>query len=189
LGACFQHLTVKVRSIIPHSPPREYIHSGPPPAVRAVNSAADEAQLLMVFCKKATREFRLGINACAILTPTEKSGRIIADRLSYLGLEATFMSSRDLDLNCKGVKIITLKSAKGLEFPIVAIAGFLDSIYPAVIKGTPADAVAEILARERRTLFVGMTRAMRALLMVIPANNTSPLLDNFNPTFWNLGNK
>lgn len=184
-----QEETTNFQSSIPNSPPREYIHNGPPPAVRAVNSVADENQLLMLFCKEAAREFRLGINACAILTPTEISGKRIASQLSYLGLEANFMSSKDLDLNRKGVKIITLKSAKGLEFPIVAIAGFLDSSYPKIPKGTLGDAVAEILARERRTLFVGMTRAMRALLMIIPANNRSPLLDNFDPQFWNLGNR
>jgi len=168
------------------SPPREYIHTGPLPVVRAVSNTADENQLLMQFCLEATKEFRLGINACAILTPTEKAGRRIAEQLSYLGLTANFMSSKELDLNRKGVKILTLKSAKGLEFPIVAIAGFLDSVYPKITKETPEDAIAEILARERRTLFVGMTRAMRALLMVAPASNTSPLLDNFDPQYWNL---
>ena len=58
----------------------------------------------------------------------------------------------------------------------------------------------EILARERRTLFVSMTRAMRALLLVVPAaqptsqssprskRQLSPLLQSFDPAFWNLGN-
>ncbi|MEH2378781.1 MAG: 3'-5' exonuclease [Nostoc sp.] len=117
---------------VPHSPTRDYIHNGPPPAVRAVNNPGDEAELLVRFCKGAAREFRLGINACAVIVPTESAGTKIAGQLSYLGLEAHFMSSKDLDLNKQGVKVITLKAAKGLEFPIVAIAGFLDATYPTI---------------------------------------------------------
>lgn len=168
---------------------RDYIHNGPQPAVRAVNNPGDEAELLVRFCKSATREFRLGINACAVIVPTESAGTKIATQLSYLGLEAHFMTSKDLDLNKQGVKVITLKAAKGLEFPIVALAGFFDSPYPTIAKGTPEDEVLEILARERRTLFVGMTRAMRALLIIVPANKSSVLWENFDSQLWNLGNR
>lgn len=167
---------------------RDYIHNGPQPAVRAVNNPGDEAELLAHFCNSATREFRLSINACAVIVPTESAGTKIATQLSYLGLEAHFMTSKDLDLNKQGVKVITLKAAKGLEFPIVALAGFFDSPYPTIAKGTPEDEVKEILARERRTVFVGMTRAMRALLIIVPANNSSVLWENFDSQLWNLGN-
>ena len=47
----------------------------------------------------------------------------------------------------------------------------------------------EELARERRTIFVGMTRAMRALLVVVPAQTKSPLLQGFDTTYWNLGSE
>jgi superfamily I DNA/RNA helicase len=166
---------------------RAYVNSGPPPAVRAVTNRYDEGELVMQFCQAAAREFRLGINACAVLTPSERAGTKLAEQLNYLGLEAQFMSSRELDLNRQGVKVLTLKSAKGLEFPITAIAGFLDAPYPTIAKGTLEEEIAELLARERRTLFVGMTRAMRALLVLILHETPSPLLQNFNPDLWNLG--
>ncbi|MGF1674334.1 MAG: UvrD-helicase domain-containing protein, partial [Rivularia sp. (in: cyanobacteria)] len=166
---------------------REYINNGPPPAVRAVTNAANEAELLMRFCQTAAREYRLGTNACAILTPTEDAGEKIASQLNYLGLPASFMSSKNLDLNSKKVKVITLKAAKGLEFPIVCIAGFLNAAYPKFTKNTPEDEIAEILKRERRSLFVGMTRAMRALLIIVPENDTSGLLTDFDSQHWNLG--
>jgi superfamily I DNA/RNA helicase/mRNA-degrading endonuclease RelE of RelBE toxin-antitoxin system len=167
---------------------RLYIHTGPLPVVRAVADRPSEGSLLAQFCRTAAREFRLGIGACAILTPTEKSGRNIAGQLSYLGVEATFMTSRELNLNCKGIKVLPLKAAKGLEFPIVAIAGFLDSPFSAVTKKLSDEEIAEILMRERRTLFVGMTRAMRALMVLVPAHQPGILLQDFDPQFWNLGN-
>ena len=167
---------------------RLYIHTGPLPVVRAVADRPSEGDLLAQFCRTAAREFRLGIGACAILTPTEKSGKNIAGQLSYLGVEATFMTSRELNLNCKGIKVLPLKAAKGLEFPIVAIAGFLDSPFSAVTKKLSDDEIAEMLARERRTLFVGMTRAMRALMVLVPAHHPGSLLQDFDSQFWNLGN-
>ena len=166
---------------------RQYINYGPPPAVRAVADTAAEGQLLAQFCRMAAREFRLGIDACAILTPSERSGKDIAAQLSYLGLEATFMGSKELDLTKTGVKVLTLKAAKGLEFPIVAIAGFIGSRFPYMPRATPEEAVQEILTRERRTLFVGMTRAMRALLVVVPEKKPSVLLQGFDESLWNLG--
>ncbi len=166
---------------------RHYINSGPPPAVRAVNNKEAESQLLAQFCRMASREFRLGIDACAILVPSERSGQAIAQQLNTLGLDAVFMSSKALDLNKTGIKVLTLKSAKGLEFPIVAIAGFIGSRFPYMPAGSSEEAKQEILDRERRTLLVGMTRAMRALLVVVPAKKPSALLQNFNKSLWNLG--
>jgi superfamily I DNA/RNA helicase/mRNA-degrading endonuclease RelE of RelBE toxin-antitoxin system len=167
---------------------RLYIHTGPPPAVRAVADRNSEGNLLAQFCRTAAHEFRLGLGACAILVPTEKVGKNITGQLNYLGIEAQFMTSKDLDLNSKGVKVLPLKAAKGLEFPIVAIAGFLEGAYPTIPKGTAPEAATEILNRERRTLYVAMTRAMRALLVLVPAKKPSPLLQTFDPHLWNLGN-
>ena len=167
---------------------RLYVHTGPPPAVRAIPDRASEGSLLAQFCRAAAHEFRLGLGACAILVPTEKAGRNLTGQLNYLGMEARFMTSKDLDLNYKGVKVLPLKAAKGLEFPIVAIAGFLESAYPAISKGTAPEAATEILTRERRTLYVAMTRAMRALLVLVPAKQPPFLLQTFDPRLWNLGN-
>ncbi len=168
---------------------RQYINNGPPPAMRTVATPAEEAQLLAQFCRMAAREFRLGIDACAILVPSARSGQEIAQQLQQAGLEAIFMSSQNLDLKKPGIKVLTLKSAKGLEFPIVALAGFIGSRFPYIPDGSSPETIQTILQQERRTLFVGMTRAMRALLVIVPDQQMSTLLEpvNFHPTLWNLG--
>lgn len=162
----------------------QYIHTGPPPAVRAVSDQVALGELLVQYCRTAAREFRLGLSACAILVPSEKTGKNIAGYLSYLGVAAQFMTSKNLNLNYNGVKVLPLKAAKGLEFPIVAIAS-LDS-YPMIAKKISPEATTEILTRERRTLYVAMTRAMRALLVIVPIE-PSALLTGFDPCLWNLG--
>jgi superfamily I DNA/RNA helicase len=76
----------------------------------------------------------------------------------------------------------------GLEFPIVALAGFLGGAWQAAIPAKAAgDEREEFLALERRTIFVGMTRAMRALLVAIPERAQSPLFSGFEGDYWNTG--
>ena len=57
------------------------------------------------------------------------------------------------------VLLMTLHSAKGLEFPCVYMAGMEDGIFPSYMTVTsddPGD-----LEEERRLCYVGITRAMK----------------------------
>jgi superfamily I DNA/RNA helicase len=94
------------------------------------------------------------------------------------------MPGRELDLEEPVVKVITLQSAKGLEFPVVAVAGFADGLPQAGGPGAGEEESEEGLARQRGLLFVAMTRAMRSLL-VVPPDRPSPLFDGFDPQHWN----
>ena len=58
------------------------------------------------------------------------------------------------------VQMMTLHSAKGLEFPLVFIAGMEDDLFP----GRHADDPGK-LEEERRLAYVGLTRAMRELYL------------------------
>jgi DNA helicase-2/ATP-dependent DNA helicase PcrA len=60
-----------------------------------------------------------------------------------------------------GVFLITLHNAKGLEFPVVFIAGMEEGIFPHYLSG---DSVPD-LQEERRLCYVGMTRAMERLYL------------------------
>lgn len=162
-----------------------YIHSGPQPAVRVVRNSQGETQLLARFLPGAAREFHLGLGSCAVLVPSEKAGRAVADSLYSLGVEASFMAGKELDLGRPAVKVLTLKAAKGLEFPVVAIAGFAEAPIPGIPTNAEAEETEEAVLRERRTLFVAMTRAMRALLVVVPTGEFSPVFQGFDERFWN----
>ena len=60
------------------------------------------------------------------------------------------------------VVLMTLHSAKGLEFPKVYLAGMEDGLFPSYMSITSDDAPQE-LEEERRLAYVGITRAMKEL--------------------------
>ncbi|GHO76987.1 DNA helicase [Ktedonobacter sp. SOSP1-85] len=167
---------------------RVYVNNGPQPIMRHVLNQDQQLQLLVSFFRQARSAYRMSSGACAVLCPTIKAGRAIAEALTQQGLEANFMTGQELDLKRGCIKVITLRSAKGLEFPIVALAGFLESTWHTSIPNSPSDEEREeYLSLERRTIFVGMTRAMRALLVITPKSSTSPLMQGFEERYWNIG--
>jgi superfamily I DNA/RNA helicase/mRNA-degrading endonuclease RelE of RelBE toxin-antitoxin system len=166
----------------------DYINSGPIPVMRIIHNGGEEIQLLLRYLPAAAHDCRLGIGACAILCPTAKAGKAIAAELMQRDIDAKFMTGQDLDLSCPGVKVLTLNSAKGLEFPVVALAGFGQSgRYIHAPSNISEDEREEFLSIDRRTMFVGMTRAMRVLLVTVPVNASSPLMQGFDAKYWNLG--
>lgn len=163
-----------------------YMHNGPIPAVCTISSDEQEATLLSQFFRLACRDLRHPLGSCSLFCPSEQIGRSLAQRLSDYGIEATFMKGQDLDLKRSGVKVLTLKSSKGLEFPIVALAGFSGSSYAIQPTDVSLEERNETFAKSRRTVFVGMTRAMRALFLIIPEAVDSLLLQGFQPQYWSV---
>jgi DNA helicase-2/ATP-dependent DNA helicase PcrA len=88
-------------------------------------------------------------------------GSLLSDAQNFVDLsefleEVALMSSADTDSDGQKVTLMTLHSAKGLEFPVVFIVGMEDGILPhsRVYEAGPAE-----LEEERRLAYVGMTRA------------------------------
>ena len=67
-----------------------------------------------------------------------------------------------LDENSDYVVLMTLHSAKGLEFPNVYLAGMEDGLFPSYMSITSDNATNE-LEEERRLAYVGITRAKERL--------------------------
>ena len=67
-----------------------------------------------------------------------------------------------LDEGSEYVVLMTLHSAKGLEFPKVYLAGMEDGLFPSYMS-IVSDNSSEDLEEERRLAYVGITRAMKEL--------------------------
>ncbi|KFZ37790.1 DNA-dependent helicase II [Shewanella mangrovi] len=76
--------------------------------------------------------------------------------LSHAALEA---GEGQADANADAVQLMTLHTAKGLEFPVVFMAGVEEGLFPSQLTLEEGDRLEE----ERRLCYVGMTRAMQQL--------------------------
>ena len=162
------------------------VHEGPLPVlVRGVDET-NEAEWIARFVRQMSRHLHLRPSAAAVLVPAGAVGENLAQTLSDAGLPARYFAGRELDLAADVVKVITLYSAKGLEFPIVVAAGFHDGTYPVAEDFDDPELFAERMRHERRLLYVGLTRAMRGLMLVVPDGCRHDALLELNTDDWHV---
>jgi superfamily I DNA/RNA helicase/mRNA-degrading endonuclease RelE of RelBE toxin-antitoxin system len=159
-------------------------YSGQPPRILLTDSADQETQFIHAFFKAAAQRHRLPIHGGAVLCPSSTLGHAIAKRLVQQGAAAKFVSGKAIDLNAAHIKVLTLHSAKGLEFPFVAVVGLREGALPNLSDDLPADETAVLLDEQRRLFYVGCSRAMRALLVCGARTTPSPFLAALTSPPW-----
>lgn len=89
--------------------------------------------------------------------------------------DSALMSSADESSEKDSVTLMTLHSAKGLEFPVVFIVGMEDGLFPSS-RAEDEDGLEE----ERRLAYVGMTRAKEELFLTYANSRFSFGSRNYN---------
>jgi len=98
------------------------------------------------------------ISAIAEFVSNGGENKTLSAFLQEVSLVTNVDSARDSD---QQVKLMTLHSSKGLEFPVVCIAGLEEGLFP--LQGSAMDP--SDLEEERRLLYVGITRAKEHLFL------------------------
>lgn len=168
----------------PEALQQDYVHTGPPPVIYAADGTADQARWLAREILNAARDLRLPVHGAAVLVPSNRLGRSLAKLLQERGLPARFLSSSDVRLEERCVKVLTLHAAKGLEFPIVAIANVEADRLPRDLPTEDSEELQEHLDNQRRLFFVGCTRAMRYLFVTHDRSLPSPFLEDLSDDRW-----
>ncbi len=119
---------------------------------------------------QADEEIRVhGLGDIAILYRLHAQGRLIAEVLDRAGLpyrcfgkpttaeDLEDVMGQESEPHGDAISLMTLHRAKGLEFPVVFIAGCEDGLLPYTRNEDPEE--------ERRLFFVGMTRAKQRLFL------------------------
>lgn len=166
--------------------PSESRFSGPLPVLLTGISAEEEALWTARFIRQMSSHLRMKTNSSAVLVPTQAIGESLAQKLCQEGLPSRFFAGRNLDLNAPEVKVITLHSAKGLEFPIVVLCGLHPGTYPTPEEFAETAEYEEELRAHRRLLYVGMTRAMRGLMLVQTRDCQDPALQRLDRLHFNI---
>ncbi|MEI7769094.1 MAG: 3'-5' exonuclease [Chloroflexales bacterium] len=159
-------------------------HHGGAPTLRFARGGDGEATAIRDFFVAAARELRLPIHAGAVLCHSKQLAQRIASRLAHTGTPAEFMEGKAIDLRKPVVKVLTLHAAKGLEFPMVAIARLEAGSLPHTLSQLPEEEQAVVRDQQRRLFYVGCSRAMRALLVCAAADNPSPFVEGLDAPLW-----
>ncbi|MEE9254018.1 MAG: 3'-5' exonuclease, partial [Pseudomonadales bacterium] len=109
---------------------------------------------LMSACRQFVGEFVLPIDPQGMAT--DGSEDLLSEFLDHTALET---GEHQADSSASSVQLMTLHSAKGLEFPLVFLAGIEEGLFPHRMSLEEPGRLEE----ERRLCYVGITRAMKQL--------------------------
>ncbi|MBM7866465.1 repressor LexA [Heliobacterium gestii] len=115
----------------------------------------------------------------AVIAKNRNQLAAMKDYFDQQGLTATLFDNKELDFEENSVKLLTIHSIKGLEFKAVFIVGLNEGIIPRLSYQEPEEQQVEI-TRDRKLLYVGMTRA-NELLYLTSSGSPSPFIRDIDP--------
>lgn len=104
----------------------------------------------------------------AILCVSNNRCLAVKRELEEAGLRAAISKDNDFNVLEEQIKVLTIHSAKGLEFPVVFLLGMVEGELPALYRINNMDAEEQQIEieKERTLCYVGMTRAAHELYLV-----------------------
>jgi len=113
------------------------------------------------------------VNACRNFEAEDNDLPILPQFLDQVALDA---GDRQADEDQDAVQLMTLHSAKGLEFPMVFLAGMEENLFPHKMSLDEPGRLEE----ERRLAYVGITRAMEKLYLTFAESRSIYGNETFN---------
>ena len=113
------------------------------------------------------------VSACRNFDPEDHDLAVLPQFLDQVALDS---GDRQADEDQDAVQLMTLHSAKGLEFPLVFIAGMEENLFPHKMSIDEPGRLEE----ERRLAYVGITRAMQKLYLTFAESRSIYGSESFN---------
>jgi superfamily I DNA/RNA helicase/mRNA-degrading endonuclease YafQ of YafQ-DinJ toxin-antitoxin module len=143
-------------------------HQGAFPIVIRAGGAYNQVELMrdLILDLVADQTFRL--SDFAVLCPTNALCEQCKGELDRAGLRTVYHRDSDFDLLEERVKILTIHSAKGLEFPVVFLLGLTSGTLPSTqgLRNAEPEEAQLFIEQQRTICYVGMTRAAEALYLL-----------------------
>lgn len=163
---------------------------GPRPRVVYTTPNTETAQLKQSLLA-AIKQHKQPISNVAILVAGDQKhakerGIEIAKNLSASGVATNYMTSSQLRLEAECVKVMSLHTSKGLEFPIVLVVDVHDGVLPRLVPDLPAEERLQERDKDVRLLYVGMSRAMRDLTLFAHQGMASEFILGLDRQHWEL---
>ncbi|WP_075187120.1 DNA helicase II [Teredinibacter haidensis] len=113
------------------------------------------------------------VNACRLFEPEDESLTPLQEFVDKAALDAGDAQADEFE---DAVQMMTLHSAKGLEFPLVFLVGMEENLFPHKMSIEEPGRLEE----ERRLCYVGITRAMKKLVITFAESRRMHGSENFN---------
>jgi superfamily I DNA/RNA helicase/mRNA-degrading endonuclease RelE of RelBE toxin-antitoxin system len=156
---------------------------GSTPVLHRVGKEDEQVKELADVLRSQRRDHRLSWNSMAVLCPDERSAAWAVELLGKEGVPCVRARPHSLDLDSNEVKVLTLASVKGLEFPSVSLLRVEEGFLPALLS-SDSDDLEDHIEEQRRLLYVGATRAMRHLHVFTARRKPSRFLEGISPERW-----
>ncbi|MGE0625123.1 MAG: DNA helicase II [Pseudomonadales bacterium] len=127
---------------------------------------------LVSACRQFTGELVFPIPDPEIVSAEVAETSVLEEFLDHVALDAGERQSE----SGPAVQMMTLHSAKGLEFPLVFLAGLEEGLFPHRMSAEEPGRMEE----ERRLCYVGITRAMRCLYLTYAETRRLHGTDTYN---------
>jgi superfamily I DNA/RNA helicase len=148
---------------------------GSRPHVFTVNDQSEQDLKCMkelVINYSQTNQYRLG--DIAVLCRTREKTQAVTNYLNRLEIPVCHFREEKFDVFENNVKVITVNSAKGLEFPVVILMNVDEGVIPRRLNHIQDKEDLEAALRiERQLLYVGMTRAADELCLLTTSGKCS----------------
>lgn len=151
----------------------------------------DALEALLEEIRHIRKRHRIPLQNIAVLVAGDQKqafsrGKAIQSHLQSHRFKANYMGSKDLKLDAECIKILSMHTSKGLEFPAVVIMDVHEGILPRDVSELPPEERIEEEMRDRRLLYVACTRAMQSLSVVVSDQEASTFIDDLQDDHWEM---
>lgn len=157
--------------------------AGPTPRILALPMSDGFDRLAAEITATCLRT-KLPLGAVAVLAPRRDQVESTVHALNVRGIDALHAQDDAASFDHPAVKVITLKSAKGLEFPIVFVTHMDEGVLPRTVHDGPVEEYETYRLRDAKEFFVASSRAMRDLVVTYTEGNASPFIEMLTPGAW-----
>jgi len=135
------------------------------PLYQLVNTVLIQTNLLKFYKEKKGEKQEMRVDNLQELVNATKEFKTndLEPLVAFLTNAALESGENQSDSNQDSVQLMTLHSAKGLEFPVVFLCGLEEGLFPPISSD---------IEEERRLLYVGITRAQQYLYFSFVTNRT-----------------
>lgn len=163
-------------------PPEATDRRGPRPIIVRCAGESDQIDYLVETITELCGSMHCRPGDIGVLARNKEVVNMLSFRLQNASIPTVNFRNNDFDVFENQVKVITINSAKGLEFPIVFIADLVEGALPRNVHAADKDEEEAELRSERRLAYVGMTRAARRLYLVTYDAPSSRFLEEIDPS-------